>query len=180
PGSTSSAYHALDGQVQPVVAHQVVTVETTPAVVRPLAPNQGSVLPDKSSYHSPDAPRQAGSGAALPSAAGLLIILHDSPDPVQRQWGAEMLGAVDWTGNAEAVPVLLAGARTDPATGVRVACIRTLVKKNVNSALLVAAFKTLQTDPDARVQQEATEALIQLNANPPAAAGPASPYGGAR
>src|SRR5262249_31418928 len=147
----TSGYHTLDSAASPAAA----SPDIVPASAAQPAQESG-------------APKSQG--RRLPSVAGLLIILQDSPDTPQRQWASEMLALVDWTDHGEVVPALLAAARRDSAAVVRIQCIRTLTVHNVNTPAVLAAFQELQTDPDPRIQQEATEGLVRLNANPPTTA----------
>jgi hypothetical protein len=91
-----------------------------------------------------------------------MIILQDSPDPTQREWAAQLLAVVDWSGHDDVLPALLTAAAKDPTATVRVQCIRALAKRKLHSPQVIQAFQQLQTDIDARVQHEAVEALSQL------------------
>jgi hypothetical protein len=59
--------------------------------------------------------------------------------------------------------VLTQAAREDPAATVRAACVRGLVKLNVHTEPVLATLRTLKSDQDARVRQEADAALVVLS-----------------
>src|SRR5262249_21504339 len=67
-------------------------------------------------------------------ASQLLTVLHESAYPSQREWAVENLGEVNGPRDANVVSELVNAAHDDPAPTVRVACVRSLVKMNANTA----------------------------------------------
>lgn len=142
-------------------------VPGTPAAPGPVAGNaMGSgIVPV--SYQTPaaPAPMPMPSSAELrptmpsgPFNPAMLMVLHDSLYPSQREWAAENLSTCDWRSNPQVVPALVTAAREDAAPTVRVACIHYLARMNANSAPVLAALLQLKGDPDPRVRAEAEKA----------------------
>jgi hypothetical protein len=104
--------------------------------------------------------------AAMPPAAPvspvLLATLRESLYPSERETAADQLSQCDWRSQPGVVHALVAGAKSDPAPLVRVACLRSLGRMKVNTLPAVEAVKALKTDSDVRVRQEAEETLKVL------------------
>jgi hypothetical protein len=106
----------------------------------------------------PTAPAPA-SGMFAVNPVQALRALRNAIEPEQREWAAVNLATVDWRAQPQVVDALLTAARKDLAPTVRVACIRSLMHMNVNTAAVVAALQALRADADPRVQREAARAL---------------------
>jgi hypothetical protein len=106
-----------------------------------------------------------GRPSSVQSIQNMLGVLHDSLYPSQREWAVEGLASVDWHANPHVVQALLTAAREDPAPTVRAACVRGLVRMNVNSLTVVNTLQGLRADYDTRVREEAEEALATLSAS---------------
>jgi hypothetical protein len=143
-----------------------------PDVIPVVYHSTPSAAPPMSAAKPPVATTASGAAATatrnggMPSVTGLLIIFQDSPESHQRQWAVQMLSRLDWTNHGEVIPALLAAARGDVDRTVRVQCIRCLTARNNNRPPVIGLLRDLQKDNDPRVQQEATDALVRLNAMP--------------
>ena len=105
--------------------------------------------------------------AGMPAVADvgqLLAALKDSLQPSQREWAVEGLAKVNWRSNREVVPALLTAVREDPAYLVRLSCVKALVKMKATEPAVFSTLETLKADDDARVRQEAEQALGTLTA----------------
>ena len=94
-----------------------------------------------------------------------LASLHNSMLPSQREMAADALATTDWRSNPAVVSALLRSAREDPAPTVRSACVRSLVKMNVNSGVAVSTLQALKFDTDMQVRSDANAALAALAAS---------------
>jgi hypothetical protein len=93
----------------------------------------------------------------------ILGVLHDSLYPSQREWAAERLAAYDWQRQPAILDSLVAVAKTDPAASVRAECLRSLGRMKANRLDAVAAARSLKTDADPQVRQEAEEILATFS-----------------
>jgi hypothetical protein len=109
----------------------------------------------------PMRPAQAVADVA-PGPNDLLMTLHVSLYPSQREWAADRLTACDWRSNPQVVDGLVKAARNDPAPLVRAGCVRALARMHASSEPAIAAVRDLRADADARVRQEAEDALAAL------------------
>jgi hypothetical protein len=101
-----------------------------------------------------------GQAASAMTCDQMLSMMRDSFYPSHREWAAESMAAtVDWRANPKVVDALLTSARGDPAASVRAACVRCLVKMNVNTVPAVTTIQALKADPDPRVRQEVEKAM---------------------
>jgi hypothetical protein len=101
----------------------------------------------------------AGPGIDLQS---LLNQMRDSMLPSQREWAADKLAEYDWRQQPQIVDAMMQSAKDDPAASVRAGCVHTLAKMNVNTPPVIATIRSLRSDPDQRVQREASDALAKL------------------
>jgi hypothetical protein len=92
----------------------------------------------------------------------MLVVLRDSIYPSQREWAVESLGELDWRMNPSVLQAVLTAAKEDPAATVRAACVRCLVKMNVNTVPVVSALEGLKADIDPRVRCEVEQAMTML------------------
>jgi len=130
------------------------------------------------SYTSPAAPSAAVNvamdrrnvPATMPSQPAnpeslmqLTAMLRDSLYPSQRMLAAEGLTDYDWHYYPQVVQALLVAARDDPAPLVRASCVSCFAKMNVKSQPVLNVLNTLRNDADARVRQEAEQALARLH-----------------
>jgi hypothetical protein len=141
-------------------------LDTAPAA----APRQQTIVP--ASYTTGAAAGTAApttvppaSSQAQPKAAGLITVLNNSSDPIQREWAAEMLATVEWPADGQVVSALVAAAQHDSWPRVRIQCLRCLSSRNVRSFQVVAALKLLQSDSDPSVRQEAATTLNRMGAS---------------
>jgi hypothetical protein len=89
-------------------------------------------------------------------------ILNSSRFAQMREFAAKNLGSCDWQENHTAVQALLNAAYKDSSAGVRVACIRSLVKMNAAIPPVVDTLRVLKADADAGVRDEARQAMLRL------------------
>jgi hypothetical protein len=92
----------------------------------------------------------------------LINQLRDSMLPSQREWAAIKLSELDWRHQSIIVDSLVQSAKDDPAASVRAGCVHGLAKMNVGTQPVIALLNSLCSDPDSRVQHEASEALAKL------------------
>ncbi len=97
---------------------------------------------------------------------GSMATLRNSLMPSEREMAAESLGSTDARANPAVVSELLRSARQDPAASVRCACVRSLVKMNVNSGVAMATLQGLKSDSDPQVRATAQEALAAVASQP--------------
>lgn len=107
-------------------------------------------------------PLPAPPAAPVMSAQQLVTLLQTSAFPDQREWAVTSLGNCDGQANPQAVQAVLTAARQDPAPMVRAACIRCLVRMNVNTWQVLDAVQALKGDADPRVKNEADRAMARL------------------
>lgn len=101
--------------------------------------------------------------APVPSLEMLVTTLREALLPSAREDAAERLGEFDWHVHTEVADALASCASHDPCPAVRVGCLRTLVRLQVNNALMRVTLEELRNDPNAGVRQEATNALRMLS-----------------
>lgn len=136
----------------------VLLPNLAPPTAGPLA---GTPLP-------PIAPRAtAAPGNVTPVAGSAAVeqlrhILKDGLLPSEREQAVDQLALYEARKTPAAVDALLAGAMTDPAPTVRVACIRALGKMRAGTADVLGALGHLAQDADPKVKAAATEVLPLL------------------
>jgi hypothetical protein len=108
------------------------------------------------------APMPAPPMPPLPNPVDLVRTLQNSVVPEEREWAVNNLSCYDGPSNPQAVQAVVAAARQDPAPLVRAACIRCLVRMNVNTWPVLSAVQALTGDADPRVKHEADRALVKL------------------
>jgi len=109
----------------------------------------------------------AASGGVTPVAGSAAVeqlrhILKDGLLPSEREQAVDQLALYEARKTPAAVDALLAGAMTDPAATVRVACIRALGKMRAGTAEVLGALGHLAQDADPKVKAAATEVLPLL------------------
>jgi hypothetical protein len=137
------------------------------AVVNAFTPPPPAMLPPQMSTPVTQASYGGAPGTAKsqPAVSHKEIVkqmatsLHDSLLPSQREAAAECLANLDWHEHPDAVLALTQAAKEDPAVCVRTCCIRGLAKMNVRTAAVLTTLEGLRTDGNAKVRQEAEEAL---------------------
>jgi hypothetical protein len=135
----------------------------TPMPGMPLMVPHGPVAGINPLMSVPPSPMPAPAMAAAPTTVPqTLATLKDALGPSQREMAAEQLGELNWRMQPQVVESLTKAAREDPAATVRAACVRALARMQANTAEVVAAVRDLKNDRDARVRQEAEEALGTL------------------
>src|SRR5207302_359303 len=128
-----------------------------------------------SSYATQPQPAHMMQQPSYTNLGQILSTLRNSDFPSQREWAVEALGAGEWRNNSEVIAALLTAANQDSAGSVRAACVRTLARMNMKSAQVAGAFQVLQSDIDARVRFEATQALAQMGMATPTPAPATAP-----
>jgi hypothetical protein len=98
----------------------------------------------------------------------LAVVMHESLYPSQREWAAERLASMDWRRQPQVLDLLMERAKQDAAPTVRAECVRSLGRMKSDAPGVVEAVKSLRSDADPRVRQEADEALANLTGPPPA------------
>jgi len=98
----------------------------------------------------------------IPPAPHLVTLLTNSVDPEQREWAASQLSHYSGQSNPQALQAVMNAAQRDPAPIVRAACVRTLVRMNVNTWPVLTTVQALKADSDPRVKHEADQALVKL------------------
>jgi hypothetical protein len=101
-------------------------------------------------------------GATSATLEQMLHVLQMAPTANERIWAALNLVNVDWHENPQIVHVLLATARQDSASAVRIECVRSLAKMGANTRSVMVTLEALQADSDATVRMEANRALNKL------------------
>jgi hypothetical protein len=94
----------------------------------------------------------------------MLALLRASTYVELRQWAAENMYHFDWHISPEIVDGLLSSAREDSVPAVRTACIRSLLRMNVNTVPVVTTLHSLKSDRDPTVRAEAEKALSRFSA----------------
>jgi hypothetical protein len=110
-------------------------------------------------------PRAAAPTTASAPEAGvpqLLATLKDSMYPSERETAVEKLSELNWRVQPLVVESLMKSAREDPAATVRAASIHALAHMKVDTPEAMTLVRSLKTDRDPRVRQEAEEALNTL------------------
>ena len=92
--------------------------------------------------------------------------LRNSLMPSEREMAAESLGSTDARSNPAIISELLRSACDDPAPAVRCACLRSLMKMNVNSGVAMATLQGLKNDSNPQVRAIAQEALAAVASQP--------------
>jgi hypothetical protein len=134
------------------VEHRQPAPTVVPASHRAVPPaSDAGAVPERRS--------QAGPPADM---TRLLNVLCNSAYPEEREHAATALQSVSWQSHPQVVSYLLIAASQDSAATVRVACIRSLVRMNVNVQPVMTALEALRADADPRVQHEAEQALTRL------------------
>lgn len=146
---------------------------TTPVIAQPMPEEtEPSTTSGPQAGYSPvprrDLPQLTGSAVPFPPANGvdvghLTTMLRDGTYPEQREWAAAELASVDWRANAKVLDCLSEAAEKDPSAPVRVQCIRSLGKMKARTVTVLTLLDTLLKDRDARVQQEARQALGKMD-----------------
>lgn len=147
----------------PVMPAQYVPAAYYPTAMPAMvgAMPAGQMMPP-SGYYPPRAPVSS----AIPSTVQVMQMLRDSDYPSQREWAADQLSDLNWRTYPQAVAVLVTAARTDPAPLVRVCCVRSLMKMQVNTVPVVSAVQELKSDTDPRVRDAVSEALVSFGLTP--------------
>jgi hypothetical protein len=127
-----------------------------PTASVPPAPSSGE------EKHSVSVDESTAPDGAVVNHRQMLALLKDSMYPEQRAWAADNMANFDWHISPEIAEGLIATARKDTVTAVRVASIRCLVKMNINTPEALAALEALKTDGDNWVCAEADKALTKL------------------
>jgi hypothetical protein len=146
----------------------VVRMPTPPTPPNPMGQGtQLAMLPPQRGTGVVQTGYQAPAAPAAPTAAGMTPqqlngMLRDALYPSQREWAAEKLSALDCKQNEAAVQTLTQVLHDDPAPSVRAACIRSLARMKADSYAVVSAIQSAKKDADARVCNEAEEALAVL------------------
>jgi hypothetical protein len=116
---------------------------------------------------NPSAPAAYQTMASKPTPETLqqmVVALHDSLYPSQRELAAQSMSAADWRTHPEVVQALTTAAKEDPAVTVRAGCLRCLTNMRANTPQVVGVVRGLKNDSDPRVRQEAERALSVLAA----------------
>ncbi len=117
--------------------------------------------------------------AMMPSIVQMMQMLSDSDYPSQREWAADQLAGLNWRTHPHAVQALVGAAKSDPAPMVRVSCVRSLMRMQANTMPVVSVVQGLKDDPDPRVRDAVSEALVAFGVAPSGGAGsPIQPAGG--
>jgi hypothetical protein len=119
---------------------------------------------------APVVPQPASAAEAGLSSQELVMTLHGSLYPSQREWAADRLSSLDWHIQPEVVEGLVSAGRTDPAPLVRAGCLRALGRMNATCGPAIALARDLRNDADMRVRQEAEMTLSILQPVRPARA----------
>jgi hypothetical protein len=114
-------------------------------------PQQGMQV----SYQQPQADPQS-------NVALLLQMLHESDYPSQREWAAEQLSNQSNRLSPAVVNGLATGAKEDPAPMVRVQCIRSLTRMQVQTLPVASLLQQMQQDADPRVRDAVNEAMTAM------------------
>jgi hypothetical protein len=144
---------APQGQPMPVSAAPAPLSQRVVAMAPPSVPSPPAFVPPP--LPEPPAP-------PVLSAQQLVTLLQTSAFPDQREWVVNALGSYDGQSNPQAVQAVIVAARQDPAPMVRAACIRCLVRMNVNTWQVLDAVQALKGDTDPRVKREADQAMARL------------------
>jgi HEAT repeats len=101
----------------------------------------------------------------------MMQMLKDSDYPSQREWAADQLAGLNWRSHPEAVQSLVSAAKADPAPLVRACCVRSLARMQVNTVPVVSAVQGLKNDPDPRVRDAVSAALVAVGVGPQSGTG---------
>jgi hypothetical protein len=93
----------------------------------------------------------------------MLSLLKESIYPEQRAWAAENMSSFNWHLSPEIADGLISTACKDTVGSVRTACIRCMVRMNINTPAAWDALTTLKTDTDTQVRSEAEKALAKVS-----------------
>jgi hypothetical protein len=113
--------------------------------------------------YEPAKPRLVSSDAGTPH---WLTVLRDDRAPSKREMAAVKLASTEPAAVGSVVPALLTAMKSDAAPAVRIACIRSLDKLKVCAPEVLVGLDAMLSDADAKVQQEASQALAHLLATP--------------
>jgi HEAT repeat protein len=107
--------------------------------------------------------------AAAPenTVAATVVRIVSGATPAERQEAIRQLEKYDWREDLLVATGLVAGAKNDPAQGVRIDCVRQLGARRVDHPQVVADLSALAAgDGDPVVRDEAAKALEQIRAKP--------------
>jgi hypothetical protein len=112
----------------------------------------------------PPAMMPAGVAVAsdMAQSAPWLATLRQSVLPSERERAADALARCDWKADPQVVPALVMAATSDPAPMVRCSCVRALGQMKANTMPAVEAVRSLKSDKDVRVRQQAEQVLPVL------------------
>jgi len=96
------------------------------------------------------------------NVALLLQMLRESDYPSQREWAAEQLAGQNGRVSPAVVTALGMAAKEDPAAMVRVQCIRSLSRMQVQTLPVVSLLQQMQQDSDPRVRNAVREAMTAM------------------
>lgn len=116
-------------------------------------------------YYAPAMMPSNGVGVASdinPATTPYLVALRHSVMPSERERAVEVLAQVNWKADPQVVPALVMAAQTDPATSVRLSCLRALGQMQANSEPTIEALTALKEDKDYQVRNEAQRVLPAL------------------
>lgn len=103
--------------------------------------------------------QQVSGNAALEQ---LRATIADGLLPSEREMAADQLAKYDPIRTPAAVSILLSGAKSDPATTVRVACVRAIGQMGARSQEVLTTLETVAKDSDPQVKQAATDVLALI------------------
>jgi hypothetical protein len=96
----------------------------------------------------------------------MLALLRESIYPEQREWAAENMSSFDWHLSPEIAEGLMTTAQKDTVVAVRTACIRCMVRMEINTPQVRNVLETLKTEKEPQIQKEAKKALAKLASHP--------------
>ncbi len=144
---------------------------TTASAPAPMTPAPTPPPPLAPPVTAPVAPAvsvatQPVSAVAPNPVVPILAQVLKGATPADRHAAIRQLVRFDWHDNPVVVSGLLAGAKNDPASAVRVDCLRHLAGYQMTHPQVLADLEMLTHDSDQWVRDEATKALAQLKSNP--------------
>jgi hypothetical protein len=168
-------YRPMAGMLPPSPYGPVVRMSAGPGTPNPV--DQGTKVAMLPPQHGTGVMQTGYQAPAAPPAKGmpppqLTTMLHDALYPSQREWAAEKMSVLDWKQNDAAVQALTQAMREDPAPTVRATCIHSLAKMKADSFAVVSAIQAAKKDTDARVRNEADEALSVIAPGAPVPTAP--------
>lgn len=99
-----------------------------------------------------------------PKVMRYLDTLQNATDPEMRHGAVLALAALDWHEHPAAISSLLYAARHDSHAGLRVACIRSLVRMKAVTPEVITGLRPMIVDADEWIRQETIQALAALQA----------------